>query len=183
MLTRRPLAGVDGLRGLKLRSGGPAMDVTVRHLGATPIRLGGADVYSALSRGTIDGVVIPLAAVSEFKLQELLKSGTLGENLGGFASVYAISDPLPQAVRDILTDSGEKTVLHACQSLEQEEAPAVDGLRKAGLDLQPLSPEDHAKVQADLKPVQAEWAAGLDARALPGTQVLQAFLAALPPAP
>ncbi len=184
ILTRRPGIDVAGLRGLKLRSGGAAMDVTVRHLDGTPIRLGGADVYSALSRGTIDGVVFPLAAVREFKLDELLRAGTLGENLGGFASVYAISEKrwnaLSEDVRKVLDEAGEQTVLHACTLLEAEEQPAVDRLREAGLVLQPLSPADHAKVLEALRPVQSEWATGLDARGLPGSEVLRAFLAALP---
>lgn len=186
IMTRRPFADSAGLRGLKLRSGGPAMDVTIRHLNATPIRLGGADVYSALSRGTIDGVVFPIAALKEFKLDELLQAGTLGENFGGFASVYAISqkrwDALPEAVRKMLADAGEKTVQHACKMLEAEEQPAVDALAKAGLPLRRLAPADHARVQDELRPVQSEWAKGLDARGLPGSDVLKAFLAAMPPA-
>ena len=171
--------------GLKLRSGGAAMDVTVRHLGATPIRLGGADVYAALSRGTIDGIVFPLAAVQEFKLQDLLKAGTLEENFGGFASVYAISDKrwneLPDSVRTLLQQAGEQTIQHACKLLEAEEDPAVASLRAAGVALQPLSPADHAKVKDALRPVQAEWAQALDARGLPGSEVMRDFLAALPP--
>lgn len=186
VFTRNSFASVADWRGLKLRSGGPAMDVTVRHLGASPIRLGGADVYAALSRGTIDGIVFPLAAVQEFKLQELLKQGTLHENFGGFASVYAISEKRWQAlsppVQELLTQAGEETVAQACKMLEQEEAPAVGSLRQAGIAMQPLSAGDHEHVHEALEPVQQEWAAGLDARGLPGTEVLKAFLAALPQA-
>lgn len=185
VLTRSPLQGLSDLKGLKLRSAGGAMDLTIRRLDAVPIRMGGADVYAALSRGTIDGIVFPLSPVLEFKLEEHLKSGTIGENFGGFATTYSMSEQrwnaLPPAVQQAMATAGEETTRYACAMLDRDNGPAVDALRAAGLRMEKLPQADHDKIIELLKPVQSDWAAGLDRRGLPGSDTLAAFLAALPP--
>ncbi len=185
VLTRAPLQGVADLKGLKLRSAGGAMDLTIRRLDAMPIRMGGADVYPALSRGTIDGIVFPLSPVLEFKLEEHLKFGTIGENFGGFATTYSMSEKrwnaLAPAIQKAMVAAGEETTRYACAMLDRDNGPAVDALRKAGLRMARLPPADHMKIIELLKPVQAEWADGLDRRGLPGSATLKAFLAAIPP--
>ena len=185
VLTRTKLHGVADLQGLKLRSAGGAMDLTIRRLDAVPVRMGGADVYAALSRGTIDGIVFPLSPVLEFRLQEHLKFGTVGENFGGFATTYSISEKrwnsLAPAVQQAMTAAGEETTRFACAMLDRDNGPAVAALRQAGLQMDALSAEEHTKIIDRLRPVQADWAAGLDRRGLPGSVTLKAFLAAIPP--
>ena len=184
ILTRGKLEGLADIKGLKLRSAGGAMDITIRQLSAVPIRLGGPDVYSALSRGTIDGVVFPLSPVLEFKLQDQLKSGTIGENFGGFATTYSISEKrwnaLPEDIRKIMTDAGADATRHACAMLDRDNGPAEEALRKAGLAMAKLPAADHEAIRELLKPIQAEWAKGIDARGLPGSEILKDFLAAIP---
>jgi TRAP-type C4-dicarboxylate transport system substrate-binding protein len=185
ILTRGKLDSLADIRGLKLRSAGGAMDITIRRLSAVPIRMGGPDVYSALSRGTIDGVVFPLLPVLEFKLQDHLKAGTIGENFGGFATTYSISErrwnALPADIRKIMTEAGEDATRHACDMLDRDNSPAEDVLRKAGLTMAELPAADHAAIRELLRPVQTDWAKGVDARGLPGSEILKAFLAAVPP--
>ena len=160
------------------------MDITIRRLSAVPIRMGGPDVYSALSRGTIDGIVFPLSPVLEFKLQEQLKAGTIGENFGGFATTYSMSErrwnALPEDLRQIMTKAGEEATRHACAMLDRDNGPAEDVLRKAGLAMAELPAADHAAISELLKPVQTDWATSVDARGLPGSETLKAFLAAIP---
>jgi TRAP-type C4-dicarboxylate transport system substrate-binding protein len=184
ILTRTKFASLADLEGLKLRSAGGAMDLTIRRLDAVPIRMGGADVYPALSRGTIDGVVFPLSPILEFKLQDYLKYGTIGENFGGFAVTYSISekrwDSLPNEVQQAMSAAGEETTRHACAMLDRDNGPAIELLRKAGLQMAEMPAADHASIHERLAPVQAEWADGLEKRGLPGHETLNAFLAAIP---
>jgi TRAP-type C4-dicarboxylate transport system substrate-binding protein len=183
ILTRAKFTGLADLKGLKLRSAGGAMDLTIRRLDAVAIRMGGADVYPALSRGTIDGIVFPLSPVLEFKLQDYLKYGTIGENFGGFAVTYSISekrwDGLPKEVQQAMKEAGDETTRHACAMLDRDNGPAIDLLRKAGLQMSEMPAADHASIHERLAPVQAEWADALEKRGLPGHETLNAFLAAI----
>jgi TRAP-type C4-dicarboxylate transport system substrate-binding protein len=184
ILTRTKFTSLADLKGLKLRSAGGAMDLTIRQLESVPIRMGGADVYPALSRGTIDGVVFPLSPILEFKLQDYLKYGTIGENFGGFAVTYSISEKrwesLPKEVQQAMTAAGEETTRYACAMLDRDNGPAIELLRKAGLQMAEMSAADHASIHERLAPVRGEWADGLERRGLPGHETLNAFLAAIP---
>jgi TRAP-type C4-dicarboxylate transport system substrate-binding protein len=178
---------IADLKGLKLRSGGTAQDIAIRALGAVPVRMAGPEVYEALSRGTLDGIVFPLQAALDFKLDAFLKSGTVGQNFGGFATTYSISEAnwnkLPPEVQKAFDQASEDTVKHACSALDADNSgPAVTKLKASGVDLRPLPAAEEAKVKEMLRPVHEEWAKGLDGRGMPGSEVLAAFLGAIPPA-
>jgi TRAP-type C4-dicarboxylate transport system substrate-binding protein len=150
--------------------------------------MAGPEVYESLSRGTLDGIVFPLQAALDFKLESFLKNGTVGQNFGGFATTYSISEAnwnkLPPDVQKAFDQASEETVAHACAALDADDSgPAVDKLKAAGVDLRPLPAAESAKLKDTLKPVYEQWAQGLDARSLPGNEVLKAFLSTLPPAP
>jgi TRAP-type C4-dicarboxylate transport system substrate-binding protein len=187
IMIRGQLNEIADIKGLKLRSGGSAQDITIRDIGAVPVRMAGPEVYEALSRGTLDGIVFPLQAALDFKLDAFLKSGTVGQNFGGFATTYSISEAnwnkLPPDVQKAFDQASEETVQHACAALDADNSgPAVDKLKAAGVNLRPLPAAEEAKVKMMLQPVHEQWAKGLDARGLPGSEVLKTFLAAIPPA-
>lgn len=70
------------LAGLKVRvAGATAADVATA-LGATPVQMPINQVYNALQTGLIDGVITGASTLSDFKLDEVANSYTLGANLG-----------------------------------------------------------------------------------------------------
>jgi TRAP-type C4-dicarboxylate transport system substrate-binding protein len=184
VLTRKPIGTLSDLEGQKLRSGGNAQDLTIKALGAVAVHMGGADVYEALSRKTLDGAVFPLQSAIDFRLTEVLKAATKGQNFGGFATTYAISladwGKLPDDVKKVMEEAGEATVEHACAALDSDDhGPAVERMTEQGVTVSEL-PDDVAKqIKAKLGAVNEQWAAALDKRGLPGTEVLHAFLDAL----
>lgn len=187
IMVRGQLNGVADLKGLKLRSGGSAQDIAIRNLGAVAVRMAGPEVYEALSRGTLDGIVFPLQATLDFKLDSFLKNGTVAQNFGGFATTYSISGAnwakLPPGVQKAFDQASEETVKHACAALDADNSgSAATKLKAAGVNLQPLPPAEEAKVKEMLRSVHEEWAKGLDARGMPGSEVLKTYLAAIPAA-
>lgn len=184
ILTKKPVETIGDLSGLKLRSGGTAQDITIEALGAVPVRMGGAEVHEALTRGTLDGAVFPLQSAIDFGLIETLKATTVDENFGGFATTYAMSidkwEALPDDLKELFVEAGHATVQHACERLDADNSgPAVDRMKEEGVAVTPLGPEASAEIRERLSDVHQEWAEGLDARGLPGTEVLEAFLEAL----
>ena len=177
--TRQQVTTVASFSGLKVRIAGGAMDATVRRLGGTPIRLGAPELYEAMSRGTIDGMLFPFAGLVPYDLAGLSKFGTMGENFGSNATAWIISDArwnrLPAAARSAMAQAGQEASLHACAKLDTDVPSDIALLRGKGVDIQPLPTATHDAVVAATSDIAKEWAADLDKRGKPGSEVLKEF--------
>lgn len=72
----------EDLKGLKVRVAGATAAEVASALGATPVQMPITQVYNALQTGLIDGVITGASTLSDFKLDEVANSYTLGANLG-----------------------------------------------------------------------------------------------------
>ncbi len=70
LYTKRPIQSVAEIRGKKLRSV-PLYGPLISGLGAAPVTLAPADVYSALERGVVDGFMWPRIGIDDLKLHEV----------------------------------------------------------------------------------------------------------------
>ena len=70
--TRTPVRKLEDLRGLEVR--GPTRIITglLRHLGATPVGMPLPKVPESISKGVVQGAVVPWDVVPSLKLQELV---------------------------------------------------------------------------------------------------------------
>ena len=78
-----------------------------------------------------------------------------------------------------MTKAGEATVQRACEAADRNEAKEIDRLKKAGATMVQLSANDKDLVTGLMADVGNDWAATLDKRGKPGTEVLKAFQEAL----
>ncbi|MFL6728161.1 MAG: TRAP transporter substrate-binding protein DctP [Sphingomicrobium sp.] len=92
ILTRsRPVKTLGDLRGLRLRAQSDAIDV-LRQLGADPVNMPMGDVYSALAKGVIDGVVAPADTIKSLHFAEVAKNFTSIRFSRGAYPARAMSD-------------------------------------------------------------------------------------------
>lgn len=77
------------LKGLKIRVAGATAAKVAEALGATPVQMPINQVYNALQTGLIDGVITGASTLSDFKLDEVAGSFTIGANLGRL-TFYAV---------------------------------------------------------------------------------------------
>jgi TRAP-type C4-dicarboxylate transport system substrate-binding protein len=73
LTVKAPVKDVTDVTGLKLRSTGGAQDLTLRALGAVPVRMAAPDAYESLQRGTMDGLLFPLESVVAYGADKLVK--------------------------------------------------------------------------------------------------------------
>ena len=183
VLTRVRLSTPEDLKGLKLRTSGGGMDAMVTSMGGVPVRITGPDTVQALSRGTIDGIVFPLSSVLLYQLQDQVKYLTVGENFGDIAVSFVISErkwrQLPVAVQEVLSTAGEETTRHACAAAQADDAPAAEAIQRAGARVVQFDAAQQTTLRNMIAPVASEWASSLDRRGKPGTEVLNAFRAAV----
>ncbi|MFZ7092421.1 TRAP transporter substrate-binding protein [Primorskyibacter sp. 2E233] len=72
----------EDLAGLKIRVAGSTAAQVAEAMGATPVQMPINQVYNALQTGLIDGVITGASTLSDFKLDEVANSYSLGANLG-----------------------------------------------------------------------------------------------------
>src|SRR3546814_4140316 len=94
MTARKPMTGLDAMKGLKLKTAGGAAADTARTLGAVPVQITSADVYTALQRGTVDGRFGVYEFMPAVNSVDLLQYGTIGAQVAAFATTAAMSTKL-----------------------------------------------------------------------------------------
>ncbi|MEV6362340.1 TRAP transporter substrate-binding protein DctP [Nocardia asteroides] len=171
----RPISRPEDLAGLLVRSPGGVGDRVAHGLGVAPVSLPVGDMYEALSRGTVDGAMLPRYAVPTYSFDEVLRYGSLGANLGASTIWFSIDSDawaeLDGAQRRVVEAAAAVASEGACQAVAAANAGAVDTMRAAGIQFNEVSPETRPLWDAALGDVRAEWvrdleSAGLDARAV-----------------
>lgn len=180
---KAPITTEQDLKGLKLRSTGGAQDLTLRSVGATPVRMAAPETYESLSRGTLDGVLFPLDSVISYNVDKLVKYSTEGENFASFIVAYSISEKawskLAPDVQAAMLAAADKVNEEACAAVDRQEADTRQKLKASGVTFAPLPAELRKTMSEKLGGVAAEWAKGLDARGKKGSDVLKEFRALL----
>src|SRR6266545_4302139 len=73
MFTKRPIASINDVQGLKIRTGGGVAEAVAKALGASAFVKPAPESYELLKSGVADGVFFPLEAVASFKLETVLE--------------------------------------------------------------------------------------------------------------
>ena len=185
LVTReRPVASLGDLRGLRVRVPSELTNV-MRELGADPVNMPMGEVYSALAKGIIDGVVAPTDTFRALHLAEVAKYYTRLAVPRGAYPARAIG-----ARRWLALSAADRDVLEASISiweaaLAEENRRALDegwqyALERGVVELE-ISPADQARFDA-LYALEAERnAAELSRYGIDGTSVLATARASIGP--
>ena len=181
--SKAEIKGLDSLKGLKTRITGGAKEIATIKMGAVPVQIPAPETRDALSRGTLDAVLFPHSSVLPYDLTPLLKYGTQGVNLGSFVATYVISqerwDALSPEVQAAMEKAGDEATKRGCEAAEKLDKQDKQTIADSGVTFVDLPPEDKKKLETMMSEVGDEWAARLDERGKPGTEILQAFREAL----
>ena len=181
-----PVKDAADVTGLKLRSTGGAQDLTLRALGAVPVRMAAPDAYESLSRGTMDGLLFPLESVVAYGADKLVKYSTEGVGFGSFVVAYSISDSawkkLSPDIQKAMTDVAEEIIPAACRQVQKADNETKKSL-EAAIHFETLQPDTGAKFRDLMKGVAKTWAEGLDSRGKRGSDALREFDAAVAAVP
>lgn len=122
-------AELNDLKGLRIIAAGATHTRVLSLLGATSVSIGLTDSYEALQRGAADGMTFPMAAIHDFKIDEVTHyhiQAPLGGGPGGIWMAKAKFDNLSPAVQKILTNNSgeaESRRLGYLLDQQQEEEP------------------------------------------------------------
>jgi TRAP-type transport system periplasmic protein len=174
--SNKPVATLDDLKGMKLSVASRTLAEITVALGASPVTLTTTELYQAMSRGTVDGLLIGWTAIKTFKLQEVAKDHlelALGEAPAYVFMNKAAYAALPaKARRAIDENSGEKFSRKLGANNEaagREESKLIAAT--AGQSVAQLSPAQKSMWRARIQPVIDAWVK----RTPDGAKVLAAY--------
>ena len=183
MTTKDPVVSTKDMKGLKLRSGGGTQSFVLNKLGATPVTMSAPDTYTALERGTIDGVIFPSTSVKPYQLETIVDYITENSHLGSFVASYVINqevyDGLPKDIQEIFDQAATETQEHLSTHLDKVDHELKQLFMEAGVEYVELDDDSVKEIDETVVNAWSQWATELDKRGLKGTEVKKAFEKAL----
>jgi tripartite ATP-independent transporter DctP family solute receptor len=149
---------VEDLRGLKLRVPPLKMyRLTWELLGASPVPMGVAELFTSLQQGVVDGQENPLEVIESLKFNEVQRYVIETAHVIG-AMTFIFSEQrfrgLPEATRTMLREEGEKAMLAATERMVGLEAELKARLTQRGMTFVAV---DLAPFRARLGPMTREF--------------------------
>ncbi len=182
--SNRPVTDVADLRGLKLRAPSRTTTTMFTELGATSVGMPVPAVPESLSRGVIDGAVIPWEVVPSLKVEELVSYHTEfpGDALYTLAFIFAMNkdtyDALPADLQAVIdANSGVEFSAFAGRTQQDYDAPGRALAVARGNTIITLSDAQAATWRAASQTTVRNWIAEANAAGIDGTGLYEAATA------
>jgi len=185
MFTKRPVASIADVQGLKIRTGGGVAEAVAKALGASAFVKPAPESYELLKSGVADGVFFPLEAVVSFKLESVLEQATLFPG-GMYSSAFGffmnedkwnrLPKPDQEAIEKV---SGEHLARLAGRSWDEADRRGMEALKKSGVKIVHADAAFAAEVQKRSAPIVEDWIRKASARGVDAAKILAEFRAEL----
>jgi len=179
MSRAKPIRTLEDMKGMRIRTPSRAQSAQLTALGATPVDMPVTQIYNALERGVIDATMIPLSAMLDFKLLEVVKHLTVDAPLGRSPFLVAMQrkryDSLPADLKKIVDDTtGLQMSLGGARSYDKKNVAALAEAKKSR-DVISLAPAERNRWLGIFRKLAQEQAAEVDKRGLPGSALVKSY--------
>jgi TRAP-type C4-dicarboxylate transport system substrate-binding protein len=177
----KPVRSIADMRGLKMRA--PTRQVTklMGMLGATPVGMPLPAITDALSKGTINGCVIPWEVVPSVKVNELTKFHAEFDPAGG--SLYTTTFVMamnkakynslaPDLKKVIDNNSGMATSAWLGKVQQGNDVPGRKTASDRGNTIYTVSPAEAQDFRRKSRTVEVEWVEDMNKRGFDGKKML-----------
>ncbi|MEL6677307.1 MAG: TRAP transporter substrate-binding protein [Pseudomonadota bacterium] len=176
----RTVEALEDMAGLKLRGPSRQANALLSSMGVTPVGMPVPQFPEQLSKGVVDGGVIPWEIVPPLKVHELATAHT---EIGGDRSLYntvfvwamnpASYDALPDDLKAVIdANSGIETSAMAGRAMDTGDVPGRETTVATGNTVITLDEAETARWAAKADPVIDAWLSEMNARGLPGQAML-----------
>ena len=164
-MRNQPLEKLEDLRGLKIRAPSRTGNRILSSLGATAVGMPVPQMAESLSRGVIDGALVPWEVLPATKAQELTQyhiETQPGQAMTTATMVYIMNqktyDNLPEHLKEVIdNNSGRDVSGWIASRYEQADEAGRQAALERGNTVIVLSPEETARWVEATKPVVDEW--------------------------
>jgi tripartite ATP-independent transporter DctP family solute receptor len=155
--SKRPINRMEDIAGLKLRVlQSPAVIDSFTALGAIPTPVPFPEVFQALEKKRVDGQENPVSVIADSKFDKVQKYLAITNHVYNPQSVLIgrrTWDGMSAAERKIVQEAAAEATAYQRKVSRDRAIAAVAELRKAGMAVTELSPEEIARMREKLKPV------------------------------
>ena len=180
-IKNRAIRSPEDLRGLKMR--GPTRQITkmLGYLGATPVGMPLPQIPDSLSKGVIDGAVIPWEVVPSIRVHELTQFHSEFDPAGGalYTTTFVMGmnqrkyDSLPPDLKKVIDDnSGLNTSAFLGRTQQAGDAPARKMAVDRGNTINTIGMAEAQEFRRRARQVEVEWVQDMDRRGFNGRDLL-----------
>lgn len=175
--TKKPVARLEDLKGMKIRCTGLANKV-VAALGGTPVAMPMGETYDAISRGVVDGSMAPIESLEGWKWGEVVKSTT-----ESFGSAYSTAffvvmnldkwNALSPEIRKTIEAVNEEWIEKSGKTWDDIDRSGREYTLKLGNKIVPLSKEENERWTKAVRPILDDYVKAMKEKGLPGDEALK----------
>lgn len=182
LMTKFPIADLSDLDGKKIAAPGPAIN-WLSGTGAVGVSGNLTTYYNELKAGVYDGVIVFASAALPGKLYEvapyITKAGLGAQYAGALCANADWYSSLPETAKSALHDGADAAKEWYLSALEGAVAKSLDVMGQNGATISDASDTMRAEWASGMKNAAKEWAAGLDAKGVPGSEVLSLYMTSM----
>jgi TRAP-type transport system periplasmic protein len=171
---------LEDMKGLKLRGPSRMVNKLIENLGATPVGMPVPAMPDALSKGVIDGTVVPWEVTTPLRVSELVNTHT---NFSGNRSLYvaffifamnkAKYDGLPVDLKKVIdANSGLATSKWVGKVMDDGDAPGLAAAKTRNNTIVTLDAAETARWKEQAKKVNEGWIAEMNGKRINGKQLV-----------
>jgi TRAP-type C4-dicarboxylate transport system substrate-binding protein len=176
--TKKPVRNLEDLKGLKIRSAG-AMTKIIAQMGAAPVAMPPGEVYDALSKGVVEGILMPTEVLEGWKFAEVVKYTTECYGIGSFAGAFYITmnkdkwKGLSPEIQKIIETVNEEWIEKTGKLWDELDQSGKKFALKSGHMFISLSKEEDERWAKLLKPLFDDYINNMKVKGLPGEEALK----------
>ena len=167
---------LEDLKGLRIGCPGPMYVKYMNALGIAGQQIASGDLYTALQRGMIDGVLYPEAPLRSQKLTDLVDYHLM-MSFGVDVFTAGMNDnswkKLPPDVQKVFLDTAESAGALCGATITNESAWVMEELKKRGDEFYYLPESEKEKMKKALQPFFDDWTKKIGERGLDGKKILK----------
>jgi TRAP-type C4-dicarboxylate transport system substrate-binding protein len=156
----KPVDGLDGLKGLKVRAWNREQAEVMRLVGGSGVTINPAEVIPSLQRRVVDGAFTAAVPALDWKINEVAAFGYL-LNLTLSHQAVAVNEAalakLPEDVRKAFLDTARAWAPKYRADMIAADAAARKTLVERGMKLREATAEETARLRALTRPIWDEW--------------------------
>ncbi|MCV0395516.1 MAG: TRAP transporter substrate-binding protein [Rhizobiaceae bacterium] len=178
--SNRPVEKLEDMKGLKLRAPTRVITGLLGELGSTAVGMPVPAVTEALSKGVIDGAVIPWEVTAALKVPELVENHTeFGEGKSLYTTAFVLAmnkakyESLSPELKKVIDDhSGQDFSAFAGSTQAGADVPSRKIAVDRGNNIITLSPEEVARWEAAAEPVYENWVKEMEGKGIDGQALI-----------
>ncbi len=179
VFTNFPVQTVDDINGHKLAAPGPSAN-WIKDTGAVAVAANLNTYYNGIKTGVFEGTLTFSTAGAAIKVHEVAPHVCLvnfgAQFAGGLSINKDIFEAFPPEVQKVFKDVGQEYAKRLAQAQADRAAAALEGMEEAGAVMTELSAAERKRWAMKLPNVALQWAETMEAKGLPGLEVLEGYL-------